>query len=237
VSSGAPIWDEKARRQFRIRVILFVFCVISILVLLSTAYQAVQTLTRLDAVEQERDQWQRPSEILRQLSLKEGDTVVDLGCGAGYFTLKLSPLAGPHGAVLALDIKRLPLAFLWIRKMIRHQYNIRVIHVEPNKPNLPDGTVDAVLIANTYHELAHPSSILNSVFHALRSEARLVIVDRGRRSASVETRDAQRTHHELTLDVAEDEVAQAGFDIIQQQDRFIDRPGDEPWWLVVARKP
>jgi hypothetical protein len=44
-------------------------------------------------------------------------------------------------------------------------------------------------------------------------------------------------HHEVPPDLAEAEVTHAGFEIIQQQDRFIDRPGDEPWWLLVARKP
>jgi predicted methyltransferase len=229
--------DNKLRRQFRTRVVLFVLCAISTLVLLSTIHQAIQTLSRLDFVERERDQWQHPSEILRQLNVKDGDTAVDLGCGAGYFTLKLSPLVGPGGSVLALDIRRLPLFFLWIRKMTHGEYNVRLSRVEPDDPRLPAGTVDAVLVVNTYHEFAHPSLILYSVFRALRSGGRLVVADRSPSSAPGETRDAETTHHELALDVARAEISHTGFEIIQQQDRFIDRSDDEPWWLVVAQKP
>lgn len=48
-------------------------------------YQAVRTLQQLNPIEAERDQWQRPSEILAALNLKPDSTVVDLGAGSGYF--------------------------------------------------------------------------------------------------------------------------------------------------------
>jgi SAM-dependent methyltransferase len=76
--------------------------------------EAVRTLGVLDQVERERDTWQRPDEIIRQLDLTPGNTVVDLGSGAGYFSLKIAPRVGPTGRVLAVDLRRESLAFLWI---------------------------------------------------------------------------------------------------------------------------
>jgi ubiquinone/menaquinone biosynthesis C-methylase UbiE len=35
---------------------------------------------------------------------KDGDTVADVGCGVGYFSLKLAPKVGEHGSVLGEDI-------------------------------------------------------------------------------------------------------------------------------------
>jgi predicted methyltransferase len=86
---------------------------------LGIAFSALQTFSRLDAVEANRDTWQRPSEVIAALDLKPGDGVVDLGCGSGYFTLKLSSLVGRDGRVIAEDIRRLPLAFLWFRAVAR----------------------------------------------------------------------------------------------------------------------
>lgn len=60
-------------------------------------YSALNTLRILNAVEAERDSWQRPSDVLRALDLKEGNTVVDLGSGAGYFTPMISPVVGGSG--------------------------------------------------------------------------------------------------------------------------------------------
>ena len=117
-------------------------------------YEAVQTLRILTVVEADRDRWQRPADILRALAVSDGATVLDLGSGAGYFALKLSPMVGPRGVVLAEDIRRESLTFLWIRRFLRGARNIQVIIGEPDNPHLPVGTVDAVLIANTYHELS-----------------------------------------------------------------------------------
>jgi ubiquinone/menaquinone biosynthesis C-methylase UbiE len=45
-----------------------------------------------------------PTHILGDM-VQEGQTVVDIGCGLGFFTLALSRMVGPHGKVLALDLQ------------------------------------------------------------------------------------------------------------------------------------
>jgi predicted methyltransferase len=117
-------------------------------------------LVRLDAVERERDQWQRPAEVLQFLNLKAGNVVADLGSGSGYFALKLSPIVGARSLVLALDIRRMSLFFLWIRAVLRSEQNISIIHTQPDDPDLVPNTVDAVLVSNTYHELTDRKIIL-----------------------------------------------------------------------------
>ncbi len=161
--------------------------------------------------------------------------MVDLGSGAGYFALKLSRTVGSRGEVIAVDIRRLPLAFLRIRALLQRRWNLRIVRSEPNDPHLPLGSVDAILIANTYHELNNRRMILARAFQALRSGGRLVIVDRGPEEAT--EGDAAGGHHELPLAMAESDLLEAGFDLVSRAGRFIDRPPDEPWWLVAVRKP
>ena len=129
------------------------------------------------------------------------------------------------------------LCFLWIRKVLRHEHNISVIHTQPDDPNLPQGTVDAVLVANTYHELTNPEAILRRVLASLRRQGRLVVLDRGPESNPGETRNIEMHTHELPLDQAEKEIRESGFEIVSRQDHFVDRPTQESWWLIVARKP
>jgi hypothetical protein len=66
-------------------------------------------------VERERDQWQRPADIIRALDIRQSSVVADLRCGAGYFALKLAAAVRPPGEVLAVDIRLLPLLFLRVR--------------------------------------------------------------------------------------------------------------------------
>jgi predicted methyltransferase len=209
-----------------------------LLLLLGYLYQGIQTLYALDQIESERDHWQRPSDVIQALNLQEGSIAVDFGSGVGYFALKLSPAVGKSGSVVAEDIRREPLVFLSIRAFMRSQSNLRTIRGEIDDPRLPAGFADAVLIANTYHELTEPKPILRHLAESLKPGGRVVILDRGPRSGPVESRDLQAEHHELRPDLVETEVRNEGFEIVSREDHFIDRPvDDETWWLLVAHKP
>jgi ubiquinone/menaquinone biosynthesis C-methylase UbiE len=210
---------------------LFLISAILIFVTMYELYSGINTLQRLEAVESERDQWQRPADILRALDLREGNVVLDLGSGAGYFALKLSPVLGKRGQVLAVDLRKLSLFFLWTRALLRGQHNIHIIVGEEDNPRLPTGTVDGVLICNTYHEFSNPELMLNHVIRSLRPGGHLVVVDRAPRTIK-----AEHTH-EMSLTVVEGELRQTGFEIVSLDDHFIDRSGDDLWWLVIARKP
>ena len=150
------------------RIVLFLVCAVVIFLGLNTLYSFINTLHQLDAIELERDQWQRPSDVLLALDLREGNAVADLGSGSGYFTLKLAPAVGRKGQVLAVDLRRLSLFFLWSRALIRGQHAVHVIVGDEDDPRLATQSVDAVLICNTYHELSHPKLILTRVYQSLR---------------------------------------------------------------------
>ncbi len=157
------------------------------------------------------------------------------GC---YFALKLSPVVGKDGGILAEDIRQQSLVFLRIRALLRGQHNLKTVRGEIDDPRLPTTFADAVLIANTYHELTAPKLILHHLADSLKPDGRLVIVDRGSRYDGAESRETQAEHHELRPDLVETELRSAGFEIISRQDHFIDRQADDQEWsLIVARKP
>jgi SAM-dependent methyltransferase len=153
--------------------------------------------------------------------------VVDLGCGAGYFALKLSAAVGTTGTVHAVDILRLPLIFLWIRALRGGARNLHVVLGDPDDPHIA-GPVDAVLIANTYHELSRPTVVLAHLRGALVYGGRLVIADRSPLTVN--------TEHAIDPALAEAELRRDGFEIIRRDNHILDQPGEGPWWLIVARK-
>ena len=223
--------NDKPHRRPLLRVALFLVCAILIFLVFTTLYSFANTLNQLDVVESERDQWQRPSDVLQALNLREGNTVVDLGSGAGYFALKLSPAVGKRGQVLAVDLRRLSLFFLWTRALLRGQHNVHAIVGEQDNPHLPTGTVDAVLICNTYHEFSDPERMLHQVSQSLQPGGHIVVVDRSPRAP-----ESEHTH-EVPLTVVESQLRQSGFEIVSHDEHFIERPGDDMWWLLVGRKP
>jgi len=52
-----------------------------------------------------RDAWQRPDAVLREIGVKPGMTVADLGAGTGYFSVHLAKAVGEEGRVLAIDVE------------------------------------------------------------------------------------------------------------------------------------
>jgi ubiquinone/menaquinone biosynthesis C-methylase UbiE len=203
-------------------VLLLAFLIFGSVVL---AYQGIRTIQQLNMVEAERDQWQRADDVIHQLDLKSGSTVVDFGSGSGYFALKLSKAVGPSGSVLAVDLRRLSLSFLRARALLRWQRNIHTIVGESADPHLSGRSVDAVLIANTYHELSEPREILRRLSQPMRRGARLVVVDRN---------DAEGA---VVPDMEEADLRATGFEIVSREDHFIVQPANDVWWLIVAAKP
>jgi predicted methyltransferase len=233
VNLDSPNPDGVLVRKYRIRVALFLVAVVVVVVLLSLVHKGINTIYVLNAVEAERDQWQKPSEVISRLNLKSGDVVADVGSGAGYFSLRLSPVVGRSGTVLAVDVRKLPLVFLWIRGFLAGLHNIRISPGQSDAPHLPVGMVDAVLVANTYHEFAAPESMLDHIFKSLRPGGRLVVIDRsptGDQSGS----EAEQ-HHVISPAAVEAQVRQKGFKILERQDQFIRRP-DEQWWLLITQR-
>jgi predicted methyltransferase len=220
--------------SYRIKLLLFLISAVAVFAAFDVGYSALNTMSRLDAVETERDRWQQPFDILRALELRSGDVAVDLGCGSGYFTLKLSSAVGRDGRVVAEDIRKLPLVFLWLRTVGRRGHNVRIVLGDPMDPHLPTD-VNAVLILNTYHEIEDTQSILTHVSKSLVAGGRLVVVDR---SPKVGSEGAPGLAvHEVAAERVARELREAGFEIVGLQDRFIDRdPDGESWWLISARK-
>jgi ubiquinone/menaquinone biosynthesis C-methylase UbiE len=213
------------------RRVLFFLAVVAVFAAMYVLYSAIDTLRQLDRIEAERDTWQRPADVIAALNLHAGDTMVDLGSGAGYFALKLSGAVGRRGNVIAVDVRRLSLTFLWIRAALRGAHNVHAVVTEEDDPHLPSNGADAVLIANTYHEFRDPQGMLRHVSQALRSGGRLVIVDRGPRAGIA------GNGHELPINIVEKQLTDQGFQLIGKQDSFIDLKQDEPWWILIARKP
>lgn len=229
MNGGVPL-----QVSYRIKLLAFFVGAMGFLLGLHVAFSALNTLSRLDEVEAQRDQWQRPSDALEMLDLQPGNTVVDLGCGSGYFSLKISARVGRYGRVVAEDIRTEPLVFLWLRTLLGRDGNVKIVRGEWDDPHLPP-RVNAVLVSNTYHELTDSRSILARVYASLIPDGRLVILDRAPHAAGAV---AESGEHEISPARVASELRQAKFEIVDERDDFITRdPNGENWWMITARKP
>ncbi len=124
-----------------------------------------------------REREEEPERVLDSLGIRAGSTVVDLGSGNGYFTLRLAKRVGERGTVLAVEIQREMLALLERRAREAGIENVRTILAEERDPKLPAGAVDLVLMVDVYHELSHPRDVMRHVARSLAPGGRVVLVE------------------------------------------------------------
>ena len=187
---------------------------------------------------EQRDTWQRADEIIQKLNIKAGSTVADIGCHEGYFTMKLSQIVQGNGKVYAVDINKDKIEKLKKHLSDRETRNVSPIVGDKSDPKLPNLPLDAVLIVDTYHEMDEHQQILQHIKETLKPSGRLVIcepISDGRKKLS---RAEQERKHELGMNYASEDLKQAGFKIIWQQEKFVNRvkeKGDNMWIIVCER--
>src|SRR6266436_4080235 len=103
------------------------------------------------SAEEQRDSLNEAGEIARLLELKPGMTVGDIGAGSGYHTVRLSPLVGPTGSVVAEDVTRDYLIELARRTERLKLTNVKFALGEPHDP------APACVLAGCRHPRAHVS--------------------------------------------------------------------------------
>jgi ubiquinone/menaquinone biosynthesis C-methylase UbiE len=124
----------------------------------------------------DRNEWQRPDQIMDALGVGEASFVADLGAGSGWFTIQLARRVGPNGLVLAEDIQHPMIQAIKIRVDRIGLKNVTTVLGTPNDPRLPV-PVDAVLIVDAYHEMEQPVALLRNVLISLKPTGRIGIVD------------------------------------------------------------
>lgn len=125
----------------------------------------------------DRDEWQRPDQIMDALLIADGSMVADLGCGAGWFTVRLARRVGPNGVVYAEDVQAEMIGATQRRVQREGLRNVRSVLGTQDDPRLPTGRIDAVLIVGIYHEIVNPGALLRNVARALKPAGRVGIVD------------------------------------------------------------
>jgi len=129
------------------------------------------------STEDARDRIGEFEQVMALSNVKPGMSVADVGAGEGYYTVRLSPLVGPTGRVLAQDIvagTRDSLA----RRVEREKLdNVAVRLGQPADPMLPPASFDRIFLVHMYHEVTEPYQFLWHLAGALKAGGEVVVVD------------------------------------------------------------
>ncbi|MCE9634316.1 MAG: class I SAM-dependent methyltransferase [Planctomycetes bacterium] len=127
----------------------------------------------------QRDEWQRPDDVVGALSIRPGERIADVGCGTGYFTLRLLRATGATGHVVAVDVQQGMLDILERRLDADAKTRVTLRRNAPDRPLDRSDAVDLVLCANTLYEVgaADVAQFVQSMADGLAPGGRLAVVD------------------------------------------------------------
>ncbi len=186
--------------------------------------------------ETQREAWQKVPEIFDAMLVKPGAVVADIGAGGGFFTSRLSTAVGAEGRVLAVDVAADALGRLRKRVADDALTNVTVVAGAVDDPKLAEGSLDAILIVNAYHEMTQHQLMLAKMKAALKPGGRLVIVEPIAPSRREARREDQARNHEIGAEFVRADAKAAGFAEVALHDPFTARAhgNDQEWMLVLT---
>jgi ubiquinone/menaquinone biosynthesis C-methylase UbiE len=114
--------------------------------------------------------------ILDEVGIEPGCRILDFGCGLGSYVVPAAEVVGQSGKVYALDIH--PLAVRMVKEAVARKGVNNVETVQSDcATGLEDGSIDVVLLYDTYHDLEDPGAVLSELHRVLKPGGRLSFSD------------------------------------------------------------
>ncbi|MBN2520632.1 MAG: class I SAM-dependent methyltransferase [Bacteroidales bacterium] len=117
---------------------------------------------------------------INKFGLKEGNTVVDYGCGPGRYTIRFSKIVGTSGKVYAVDIHELA-----IEKVIKKSKQNNLNNIETSLATgyehgkydcgLPDKVADMVCALDMFFSIKDPNKFLKEIYRILKDEGIFIL--------------------------------------------------------------
>ena len=151
----------------------------------------------------DRDQWQKPAWVLKQMGDIEGKKIIDIGSGSGYFSRKLHK-KGANVTAADVDDKFLK----HLRQFEGPGFTVK--EIEFDDPKMNSHSFDMAFTSNTFHHIDHRVRYLKKVHKGLKAGGQLVIVDY-KPSAGVADKTGPRNSIRVPILKVVDELMKAGF--------------------------
>jgi SAM-dependent methyltransferase len=132
------------------------------------------------STEDARDRAGEAEQVMQLAAVKPGMSVADVGAGEGYYTVRLAPVVGAKGRVLAEDIFPDVRDQLSDRVQRERLDNVAVKLGTPDNPTLPPASFDRIFLVHMYHEVTNPYAFLWHMREGLKADGLVVLVDSDR---------------------------------------------------------
>lgn len=169
----------------------------------------------------ERREKMKPERLAEAMALQGNETVVDVGCGTGFFA---EPIARQCARYVGVDHSPEMLTFFRDKHWLPSVGNVELKEAKADALPLEDGSSDIIFHVALMHEIPDIEAFHREVRRVLVPGGRLIIVD----WEAKETEGGPPTEHRLPRERVLEVLARDGFDIVDQPDLYAD------FYVIVA---
>ena len=119
----------------------------------------------------------KPFEVIDILSIKEGESILDIGSGGGFFSLLFAEKVGKNGMVYASDTNKDFLDYIEETKSSKGISNIKTVYISHKIPEISEGSIDLIFMRNVYHHLKDRVEYFSEIKKVLKPKGRVAIID------------------------------------------------------------
>ncbi len=124
-----------------------------------------------------RRQWQDPEAILRGIGLKPGLTLMDIGCGNGFFTLPAARITGVNGKIFGLDISSQSIEEIRRKATAESLANLQLTVGRAEETMLCNACADIIFFSIVLHDFQDPSRVLQNARQMIKPGGILANLD------------------------------------------------------------
>jgi ubiquinone/menaquinone biosynthesis C-methylase UbiE len=122
-----------------------------------------------------KDVFRNPIKLLEKVDIKEGQFVLDFGCGPGSYVIPTARIVGEKGRIYALDIH--PLAVKTVEKKVRKLGLANVTTILSDRDTgLPEESIDVVLLYDAIQAITDKEELLKELHRVTKPNGLLSIL-------------------------------------------------------------
>ncbi|MFA4890530.1 MAG: methyltransferase domain-containing protein [Candidatus Paceibacterota bacterium] len=122
----------------------------------------------------------KPEEIVKNIGLEQGMTVVDFGAGSGHYIIPAAKLVGEKGRVYAVDIQKDLLAAIKSNAERGGFRNVEIIWTDLEKiesTRLVDNSVDKIIVSNILFQVEDKRTVVREAMRILKKGGDAAVIE------------------------------------------------------------